>query len=329
MKLNSINYASPLKNNTEHNKLQKKQNPSFGNAVVGLATFIENNGFLGEFLTIDTVGMMAPRTIQGYTRNRKELGRLNYKAGREEMVRELLSGPAFFYVPLTALTIASVLKGKSAKVDTKVLNSFKNVMKETTVEMKNAVNTKKNFVKTVVNEAFKDFQNEKHLVDEIAELMEKNATKKFNFVDKIKNIFRKDNEKIETAAILKEKATALVTKLNKANSKNLDNAGVIELGGQKYDASNLFGDMRNYLDDFTSKAAKSTQEKDTFIDKFHKKAQDLRYAANIFAVASLSAFLMIIPKLYQTGKEFPGSDGLNKGNNNATPNANETAKEVA
>ena len=48
MKLNSINYASPLKNNTEHNKLQKKQNPSFGNAVVGLATFIENNGFLKE-----------------------------------------------------------------------------------------------------------------------------------------------------------------------------------------------------------------------------------------------------------------------------------------
>ena len=158
MKLNSINYASPLRNNTEHNKIQKKQNPSFGNAVVGLATFIENNGFLGEFLTIDTVGMMAPRTGQGYLRNRKELGHLNYKAGREELVRELLSGPAFFYVPLAALTVASVLKGKSAKVDTKVLNGFKNIMKNTTVEMKNAVETKKNFVKTIINEAFKDFR---------------------------------------------------------------------------------------------------------------------------------------------------------------------------
>lgn len=329
MKLNSINYASPLRNNTEHNKLQKKQNPSFGNAVVGLATFIENNGFLGEFLTIDTVGMMAPRTGQGYLRNRKELGHLNYKAGREELVRELLSGPAFFYVPLTALTIASALKGKSAKVDTKVLNGFKNIMKNTTVEMQNAVETKKNFVKTVINEAFKDYKNEKQLVNELSELMEKNATNKFKFVDKVKNLFRKDNEKIETAAILKEKATALVTKLNKANSKNLDNASVIEFGGQKYDTANLFGDMKNYLDDFTSKAAKSTQEKDTFIEKFHKKAQDLRYAANIFAVASLSAFLMIIPKLYQTGDEFPGSDGLTKGKNKETPNANEKAKEVA
>ena len=92
MKVNSVNYTSPSQNN---NYRSSRRSPSFGNFAVGLASFIENNGFLGEFLTIDSCGMMIPRTAQGYTRNMEELGHLNYKAGREEMVRELLSGPAF------------------------------------------------------------------------------------------------------------------------------------------------------------------------------------------------------------------------------------------
>ena len=83
MKLQSLNYTRQQNVNTEHAN-SKKKNPSFGNPAVAFATFIENNGFLGEFLSIDTFGMMAPRTGQGYLRNRKELGHLNYKAGREE-----------------------------------------------------------------------------------------------------------------------------------------------------------------------------------------------------------------------------------------------------
>ena len=127
MKLQQVSYARPQ--NTNNNRSNNNR-PSFGNLAVGLATFIENNGFLGEFLTIDTVGMMAPRTTQGYLRNREELGHLNYKAGREELVRELLSGPAFFYVPLAVLTVAGILRGKTAKVQTKVLESFKGLMKQ-------------------------------------------------------------------------------------------------------------------------------------------------------------------------------------------------------
>ena len=73
--------------------------------------------------------------------------------------------------------------------------------------------------------------------------------------------------------------------------------------------------MSNYLDDFTKKAAKTSDDKETFIDKFHKKARDLRYATNILAVSALSAFLCVIPKLYQTGDNFPGVDGLNTGEN--------------
>ena len=315
MKVNPINYTSSINNNTEYSKFKKSHSPAFGNFAVGLATFIEKNGFLGEFLAVDTTGMMGPRAVQGYTRNMKELGHLNYKAGHEETIRELLSGPAFFYVPLIVLSLASAIKGKVAKVDTKMLGEFKTVMQNTAVDMKNALATKTNFVKSVVNNSFKDYEHGKDLIDKIAELMHKNATEKFKFTDKIANLFKTKAEKVPTASSYREKAVELMTKLNKENARNLDNASTIELNGKKINISDLFDDMKNYLDDFTQKAEKSTQDKETFIEKFHNKARDLRYAANILAVSALSAFLVIIPKLYQTGEKFPGKDGLETGEN--------------
>lgn len=329
MKLQSLNYTRQQNVNTEHNNRNKGKNPSFGNLGVGLATFIENNGFLGEFLTIDTAGMMIPRTAQGYLRNSEDLGRLNYKAGREEAVRELLSGPAFFYVPLAVLTLSGLLRGKAAKVQAKVLDGFKPLMKNTAVELKNAAQTKANFVNTIVKDAFKGYTKETGLIDQIADLMNKNVTEKLSFTDKVANMFKSKAEKKVTPSMLRAQADQLMIKLNKANGKFLDNASTIEVNGQKHNISNLFKDMSNYLDDFTQKAAKTNETSESFIDKFHKKAKDLRYTTNILAVGALSAFLCIIPKLYQTGKEFPGTDGLEKGKKQPAVKPEEKAKEAA
>lgn len=296
MKLNSVNYTRQYQQNIQTDNNKKTKNPSFGNLGVGFATFIENNGFLGEFLTIDTVGMMTPRTIQGYMRNHEELGHPNYKAGREELVRELLSGPAFFYVPLAMMAAVGLLRGKSAKVTTDVLSSFKNIMKNTTADIKNQA-IKSDFVDKLTEKAFAGYDKERGLVDKLADLMKKNL------------------EKGAKTKQLKKEAVATLTALNKANSKFIDGADKIKIGGDKevYSISSLFSDMRNYLDDFSKKAAKTKEDRGTFIDKFHKKVHDLRLITNILAVSALSAFLLIIPKLYQTDKKFPGKDGLNTG----------------
>lgn len=330
MKLQPLNYTRQQNINTENRSKISKNNPSFGNLGVGLATFIENNGFLGEFLTIDTVGMMLPRTGQGYLRNRKELGHLNYKAGREEAVRELLSGPAFFYVPLTVLTLAGILRGKAAKVQAKVLDSFKTIMKNTSVELKNASATKENFVSALVADAFKGYNKETALIGQISDLMNKNLTEKLSLGDRISNLFKSKANKKPTPAMFRAEADKLLVKLNKANGKFIDNASTIEVGGKEHNISSLFKDMSNYLDDFTKKAAKTSQDKESFIDKFHKNAKQLRYTTNILAVGALSAFLSIIPKLYQTGKDFPGTDGLKGGNAQPqTPSQDKNAKEAA
>lgn len=317
MKLQSINHTrlNHLNSNTENNSSQKKSNPSFGmgNPLVAFATFIENNGFMGEFLTIDTVGMMAPRTIQGYTRNQDELGHLNHKAGREELIRELLSGPAYFYVPLAVLTVAGLLRGKSAKVTHEVLGSFKSVMKNTQGGIKEAAVLKKNFIDAFKQDAFKGYTKGQDLIDNLTRLMDENLAHKLSFKDRVSNIFKKKADKKTTASMIRKEAESILIKLNKMNGKMIDNAGAVEVNGKQFGINGIFEDMSNYLHDFTQKASKTTHDKDTFIDKFHKNASRLRNITNVLAVSALSAFLMIIPKLYQTDKKFPGKDGLNTG----------------
>ena len=256
--------------------------------------------------------MMLPRTAQGYLRNSKELGRPNYKAGQEEAVRDLLSGPSFFYVPLTVITLAGLLRGKAAKVQTKVLEGFKSVMKKTNVNLKDANATKNNFVDTVINKAFGDYKNETGLVNRLKDLMKQNLQK---------NTKRSDRKKI------RKEADQVITKLNKANGRFLDNASTIKLGDNaEFNIKDFFQDMSNYLDDFTNKAQKTDKPAAEFIEHFHKKAKDLRNITNIMAVGALSAFLMLVPKLYQTSKKFPGKDGLNTGEANDANNAAQAAQ---
>ena len=343
MKVNSVNYTRPSQNvnNNNNNYRSSYRSPSFGNFAVGLASFIENNGFLGEFLTIDSCGMMIPRTIQGYTRNMDELGHPNYKAGREEMVRELLSGPAFFYVPLAMMTMVGLLRGKTAKVETKVLNTFKSIMKKGSVDIKNTGATKEHFINNLLNDAFAGYKDNENIIGKLSDLMKRNVTEKMSFSEKVSNIFKKKADKKTTHSMLRAEAEELVTKLNKQNGKLLDNAGAVELTVEKlskegvketkreaFDISGIFKDMENYLDDFTQKAQKTSEDAETFIDKFHKKAKDLRNITNILAVGELSAFLVVIPKIYQTGKTFPGKDGLNTGEAPAADAASETKKEA-
>lgn len=292
--------------NQNNNPKQGKQNPTFGNLgapLVAFASFIEKNGFLGEFLTVDTVGMMGPRTIQGYTRNQDELGHLNYKAGREELVREILSGPAYFFVPLGVLGAAGLTAGSCAKVSNTVLEKFKTVMAGTNANIKESKEISKNFIEKLSEKAFEGYTKETHFADEIKDIL--NKTVKGELAPKKAG----------------QDAVEILTKFNKANGKFLDNASHIKLDGKEFDIATICKDAKNYLKHFTKKAATSTEARETFIESFHNKAKNLRNITNILAVSALSIFLLIIPKLYQTSKKFPGKDGLvtdkNPANNKA------------
>ena len=280
-------------------KQNPSQNPSFGigNPIVSFATFLEANGFLGEFLTVDTFGMAGPRTIQGYGRNSGELGHLNYRAGTEELIREVLSGPAYFFVPAGIVAAAAAIKGKCAKVATPVLNAFEPIMKKSMTGSNNAEAIKDNFIKNFMEEAFGSYKNERCEVNKIEKIIR-------NAVDG-KKIKKKEVEKIQEH----------LTNLNKSNGKLLDKTNFVKLGSKEFPIKSLVSDIPNYLKDFTEKASKESSVGSTFIEKFHKRAKDLRNATNILGVAALAAFLVIIPRLYQVDrKKFPGLDGLDTEN---------------
>ncbi len=298
MQVNKAYYSSFNKPNNNSNKNHKQSQPSFGsvgNPLVMVATFIENNGFLGEFLAVDAAGMATPRTLQGYNRNKEELGHPNYKAGNEELIRELLSGPAFFVVPAVVLAISALIKGKVAKVPTDTLNAFKTVMQKASInveDLTNAKNIQDKFLGSFTKIAFSDYTSKTQQIDEIKKVLSDVINKKTS-----------KKKAIEAA----EKALAI---LNKANGELIDNTSIVKLDKTEINIADLVNDISNYLEDFTRKATKSSDSTTNFIDKFHEKANFIRRTANVLAVSALSAFLLIIPNLYQKDKKFPGLEGL-------------------
>lgn len=315
MKVQPLNYTRPYLNNTNlnsKNNKQSKANPNFGNWLVAYSNMLENSGFIGEFISVDATGMMGPRMIQGYLRNHKKLGHLNYKAGREETVREFLSGPAYYYVPVTVLAVSALLFGRSAKVNTEVLKNFKKVMTKTSPDINNTASIKQNFVKQIVKEAFNGFDKAKDKIQDFENLMIETVESHKSpsgLKEWFNSLFTKKTNQKNINNVIKE-ADSLVTYINKANGKNLDNASIININGKGYKTKSVVKDVSNYLDDFTRKAAKSTDSNEMFIENFHKKALNLKNASNVTALSALSAFLVIVPKLYKTGDKFPGLEGL-------------------
>lgn len=293
MTLKAVNSAGLLdKNKYNNNNKNHKHNPSFGYApIVGLANFIETQGFMGEFLTNDLFGMMGPRVVQGYGRNREELGHLNYKAGREEAVRELLSGPAYFYVPTGIIAATSFILGQCAKVNKAAVDAFEPLMQNIASGYKDK-DLKSKFIDNLTSKLFNGFKNETNEIDNINQTMKKVADGELS-LGKAKKIVSES-----------------LTNLNKANGLHIDDTRKVVLENKEFKINNLLEDVKNYLNDFTKKAAKTTKNENEFIKKFHFNAKMHRNLANILGIASLSAFLVIIPKLYKTGDAFPGKEGL-------------------
>ena len=79
---------------------------SFGgmeNFVINFMDGIARGGFIASFLSQDFVGMVVPRVGKGLMRNHDETGELNWDFARREALRECISGPSVFVIPLTML----------------------------------------------------------------------------------------------------------------------------------------------------------------------------------------------------------------------------------
>ncbi|MEI7473732.1 MAG: hypothetical protein WCK67_03045 [bacterium] len=325
-----------LTQNTYNRQYSLKQQPNFsqvipfkGNlataatdAVTGGIKWIEHGGVLADFLFVDTIGMVLPRTYQAFNRNKEELGHPNYKSGFEELIREIFSGPSMFFIPMGLIALSGKLFGSASNIQHQTLDSltasFKNhVAKDPHFE--NSRQLKDKFYTNVFQEAFEahkkvELKSPVNINEEISKIL--------------KNIGLLETEKDKNkVALLNKELVEIVSDLNKAHGLHLNNSHEVSLKDTLTNNTftktigTLVEDLHNYSKDIVEKVAEtaktSSKEKlSGVIENLHNiksNGRKFNFFATVLATAS---FLYIIPIMYKRNKQFPGIDGLTKSADN-------------
>ncbi len=309
------------------NKLPQKQNFNgavriIGDANKALMKKIETGGFFLEFVLLDLMGMVLPRVYQGFNRNKKELGHLNYKAGTEEFLRESITGPSMFLIPLATVMIAGKALGKGVQINGNTMKKFISIFKK----------TGNNMAQDSVEALQKGFAGE--LFDE---LFTKNAKriKDASFAGlKTLNEYKQEFVKILTDGIsdksqkTKGKFCDLIADINatyfkKVNTENID--VILPDKTTSAIAGNMFDDAKKFMTDIipsckatiseiTKKGKEiSTDVINSTIDGFNTLRKNGRKTMCLVGGILLSSFLSIIPKIYQITKTNPALEGIGEG----------------
>lgn len=268
---------------------------------------LEKGGFLFEFVFIDFVGLIVPRTVQAYNRNKKELGHPNYKAATEEFLREILTGPSMFLIPMVFLASSKKMFGPASQVKLDTLKKFKEITGKVIKDTKNK-NLAQNFYKEVVDRLYGS------KIDESA---------KKNIVKDFLNLHKAAPKEVED---LSKKVTETLISTNQKVGTSLAESSKIRLGGISKNVVNFVEECRNYSSDVINALSKAGKEASgQLVNQIHDFKEGARKLIVTTAVASMGGFLYCIPKIYQQTKEYPGLDGLS---NNSAPasNAKEESK---
>ena len=150
MSVKAIQTSLETRNNNAQIRRQKNQvTPSFKgavNPVVGLMDFIDKGGFAASFIIQDGLGFIAPRVGKGILRGGKEKKdengnpildkngkpkhEYNWEFARKEGLREVLTGPSAFLIPLGMLSFINRKFGTGNSVKLNYLDSFNNTFTE-------------------------------------------------------------------------------------------------------------------------------------------------------------------------------------------------------
>ena len=289
---------------------------------------LERGGFFAEFLVVDLLGMIIPRTAQAYLRNRQELGHLNHKAGREEAIREFLTGPSMFILPMAFLACSGRMFGRSSLIRHKLLGKFK----EVAISVKNSAENKgkitvgkfyDELVKKLYGTALGEGKEGERKREDISKLFQKlhnahmeSGEQNKGFVSGVLSDFigffrRKEPKKVAKAR------EELLEKLEKTN-KNLSNPDRLGIsvaepakmnflaGSKPVSIENIVEDSMNYSTDIVEKVESNPD----ILDKIHAFKEGARKLLTTTAFATLAGFLYSIPTFYKQNKQFPGIDGL-------------------
>ncbi len=321
MQVNQVNTAVPrkiIKQNSDSNKrstnniINSKQVPTFKGGLdsfcLGVADLIENGGLAISFTLQDMLGTNLPRPIMGLMRNTKEnKGEKNTKFAAKELVREMLTGPSMFLIPMGMLGAGKKLIGKTIDVPMKFIKSFGEIHSAQALNEAGQAISKQDFYKNAFTQII---QNAKSEPQASKETLEKAA----DFAERLAKIAKDKAAQKETLTKLSDEFVGIV----KSHAKDAANTD-FTIASISKTASAPFKEtvshMMSYADDIVEKAKNcDTGKINEFIKKLSNKKVIERLGANIAMYAAVMAFLQIIPRLYNRaeGKSNAGLKGLMK-----------------
>lgn len=319
------------KNNTnnKYNNINPQTQSFKGGALDGfslwIADLIENGGLFVSFTLQDMLGTNIPRPIVGLFRNGKEnKGEKNLKFAAKELVREMLTGPSMFLIPMGMLAVGKKPLGKTVNTPANFINDFGKIHAANPVNEVGKAITKQEFFKNTFTEILKNANLDADTV----------TLKAKTYAEKLSNSTDK-KQLSETIANLSDDFIAAVK--GHADDVAFTDFTVAKLSEKSVAPfKETVSHMMSYADDVVVKAAKQTDTSklSEYVKKLADKKVLSRAGMNIAMYAAVLGFLKIIPKLYNKaeGQENAGLKGLmkeetlndksleqNQTKNNATP----------
>lgn len=319
-------------NNTQNsvrrnqNKVSTKHQQSFTgsfNPVVTVMDAIDKGGFMASFITQDGIGMVAPRIYEGLNRNRerdengKRTGPLNWEFARREGIREVLSGPSAYFIPLGLLTLIKKYSGSANNVHADHIKTlgehFAQYASKNSTQLSDARVFKTGYYTQVFENLLSNSSDNRLSGAELKTEAQKFAK------DLVKaEELRKTNKK-ESKKIINE-LTERYVNIRKANSEaSVNTTSTVMTTGDKTLNSNIsrmLDSITDYTNDALTKTNKYISQNKSgdikeFIKKFNTHRIGTRVLSNFGMWGSVVGFYMLIPKLYNLGlKHDPGLKGL-------------------
>ena len=313
MQINRVNTAVPKKTRqgsgrNENNINNNNTNPNFKGIGAGLdkialgtSNLIENGGLAVSFTFQDMLGTNLPRPIMGLMRNSKEnKGEKNKSFAFKELVREMLTGPSMFLIPMGILAVTKISLGATVNTPMNFIKDFGKIHAANPLSEAGKAIGKEGFFKNTFTEILKNANMGADAIEgkasEYAKKLASNLTDKkalSKAISELSDDFVNVVKGHADDAVFTDFTVAKVSQKAAAPFKE------------------TVQHMIAYADDVVAKAAKQTDT--SKLPEFIKKLSDnkilTRAGINVGMYASVLGFLQLIPVLYNKA-EGEGNSGL-------------------
>lgn len=340
MSIKAINSANSINKQNNLNEQKYKKQQSFTgsfNPVVTLMDAIDKGGFAASFIAQDGIGMVAPRIYEGLNRNRKKdengkkTGPLNWEFARREGIREILSGPSAFLIPLGILTIIKKTSGTANNVHVSHIKALGEDFATYAAQHPEQLDKTKEFKQGYYAKVFENAlsnSTDKEFKGKVQETAKKFADKLVDAEEKRSSSdkkIKKEGKKLqadivdEYMKIRKQYAPPSVNELEASlKVEGAKNPVYTDIRRLTQSLTDYTGDALPKVNKFLK--ANANGNLDEYIKKFNVHRAGTRVLSNLGMWAAVVGFYTLIPKLYNLGlKHDPGLTGLVDENSKGQP----------